>query len=455
MLNNFQGQPLTPIERAYGRSTPGFAAMLGSVQQFATKVEENRRIAEERAFQQKRDTTQFNRQIEMVTFQHGLQSQSQQELQQQKAQADLSSARLTQQIRREDQVFGLELQASDLGVAATAQQSYAQTLGTEDATRPRRTEQRIDDLNQTFLQQREKHPSIPVYQAAMGVNGDMVIERFDPNTGAWYKANMAEFQEFNTNAAQLSRIADSIQAIMQGESFPPEIKGELLELSSKVRSGQLSTAAAEASLATIVNQSSRETETSGQRTERIATTRQTANTLFTAIMPNPQTGRPATGAGQDLINRLTRSNLPARLPVTDEMRNDAEISGILSNNTDPRQAMAALTEHINLNYASLQTLYQAANELDYGKLDRQGNPADANKYMIHNNLNAVMADPGTGSRDEARFFNSFARTNDPNQVVTASILAQELVRRYNEGTFNPTPSTEQAVQQKLKQTTGW
>jgi hypothetical protein len=107
MLGNFQGQPLTPIDRAYDRATSGFAVLLNSIQGVANRVVENQKIAEQRDWSDKRDKQLYDRELEKITFSQKLQSEASAIEGQQRFGQQLALAGVQSEIRQQEKLFEL------------------------------------------------------------------------------------------------------------------------------------------------------------------------------------------------------------------------------------------------------------------------------------------------------------------------------------------------------------
>jgi hypothetical protein len=440
MVNN---QGLTPTERALNRAAPGFAMMLQGVQQYANRVEENRRLAEQRSFQRERETNQFQNQMELTAFSHELQSQSQREIQEMRAAAGQQQAILDSEIRTREKITDLQIESSGLGIEARQMQAYAQSSGTEMGKAPRVALDRLDSA-QTFLSDmRQKFPNLPMIEVDNGPNGEVRFFEITPD-GNPVQVSRGYLDLVIGNQAQNKVVADTIDRVMETGDFTSEVQQELLRVRNAVLSGDIRRSEAERYITSLTDRDQR-LESATEQRERV----QSQNRNIRAI---------TVGIGDPVRGTLTREGAllfagrsnPLRnqtFPSIEGFRTDETLMSIV-NSGDFENVRGQLTEYINSNVVSLNGMITAAEDKRFNRTDNQDKPSNIQQYQVWQDIKQTIEGAGSGRVGEQLFLNTFAQTNDPNAVVNAdayaTILYREL-RRLGAGTPPITTITADSI----------
>jgi hypothetical protein len=435
---NYQGQQLTPTERALNRAAPGFATMLAGVQQYANRVEENRRIAGERQFQIQRDTTQFSRQIELLKEGDALQTARELELQKQraasnqadialKAQADLALQDRRTAAEQENKIFEMQLQASPLGVAATSAQSQARFAGGE---LPKFLLETQSELQRNIQDHRTRYAGLPEYSVMMNPEtATPVYQRLDPQSG-WVMSSPEEYNFYLAQASEATRIATSVDSLLQTPDLPAQIRSKLVALQGEIRSGKIPPNEAISMIQSSVSDVDLRAFDRDVVQQTNETMRRTANDVFSVITQNtPESAR--------LIGALPNNRF---LATSDVISTDPNIVTTLVRVTDPEQAKLQLAAYIRNNFASVTDLISAAESRKY-----QNKDATDPLFALHTNLRVINSQRTSGNLGESVFFNPFAPANSTNTVTDANRLADSIYQAYKSGQIRTIPTNEQMV----------
>lgn len=451
MLNNFQGQPLTPIERSYNRSTPGFAAMLGAVQQYGNRVEENRRIAEQRNFQREQTQSQFENQKFMVEFSNELQTQAQRELNERRGEQQIQLNEVKQQgrmqelgareeIRRRGAMFDLELAGSEQALSNLQNESYVRAAGTRAAAMP----ETLEAANATLRETTGQLPSMGLFRRYVTPNQTLGYERLvvdAEGNQVWQESNEAEYTATYQSARQMKDIADGIDNFISTNQYDSESLSNLLEVKARINAGAFGSAeGAIHAVNSIVGSIDERIESREARQARTATQRNTANYVLQTAFPTSQRGSlpPVTRDLLSRANSLTGNTF--RLPSVGEMQTDPTLKRLVASGDRD-----GLESYITQNYVSLTTMAQAAKEGGYlDKTTRGGSEVfrDETRGELATNLLALTTDPGSGTPGDIFYFNPFASPSDEQRIVNPRRLAQLLIDRgFGEGLSTPTETT--------------
>jgi hypothetical protein len=373
---NPQGQ-LTPTERALNRAAPGFAMMLQGVQQYANRVEENRRLAEQRSFQRERDTNQFENQKELTRFAHDLNTKSTLELEEQRQRARMAEIEAKEDIRRSGAMFDIGVQSTEEASNLRRLVSYDQSIGAQqaDIDSGKRASQLFERQQDRLTSVQDKYPMLrnlrlasdnqgnPVYVQTVNLGNGEVMERI---------VSPAEFSILQEEAVTLVELADGIKQFRSEADLNLDDARKLIELESSVRAGTVSVDEANRNYAMLAAGVNERRFSPEQQREGAQQARQAG----AAILPfyhNSVTGE-LMREMRPLEQRLPQGQ---RMFSTNEIRADQELQAIVARSGGNfTQVQDQIRRHLITKYASIQTMYTAASQADFGKTVTRG----INKY---------------------------------------------------------------------------
>ena len=418
---NYQGQPLTPIERGLNRAAPGFSMLLGSIQGLANKVEENKRLAEERNYQTRRDQTLFDQELEKIEISSKAQYTNQVNLNKQKAGLDVAIAREKSKIEINQKIRELGIEGSPLGLAVTQNQAEAQSRGTtagkkDERDHAARLAQLTRDNNSitSLYDTIAKYPSISLkYPDLRVVNGQ------------WYNGG----QPVNINTIIGIAAADSQLGTLIGEEFTkrdytPDTARNAVSDQKKLITGELS------ALTYDVNNFVSQV----QRVDQEAVRTQNADVIAAGRLTGRFLGGFNTSTAPYQENIRNSSTFKNQLPKgkfsafsDQEFRVNAELATLMAQTKDEDQ-LEVLTNYLN---NKLVSLYEVETGLRaYATENEDESLLEEIKRIELMSMSTTKVNAG-----DPVFFNPFANSDRPFFAVGSAEIAEQIIgnmKKYRE-----------------------
>jgi hypothetical protein len=435
MLNNFQGQALTPTERAINRSAPGFAMMLQSVQQFANRVEENRRLAEQRNFQKERDQSQFDNQIKLLEVSTAAQLANQKELAGIQHGYSIAEATERAKLQREATEFQFGLQTSD-ELLEFERNKLRLTAQAQSASL--RDKQRFDlfqTQEKTLQGYLEKYPSFFAnVSVAVDEQGNPVYARRGVVDGEvrYQQMGAADFNGLIAQASIANDRADGLEALLQQGQYPPEIRNQIIQTAEKIRNGLWSEDVSKVydelrALSTL------------DTSEEIVRRRET-HSIVADVLTNVRWESVDGKFGNKFV------------PTQDALRMDNTLMGIIQRGGGSiANVENAIRGHLRNNYASLQDMDATARSQGWHEQGDSKIAENQRRFNLTNNINALINQPRTtGSVDDVIMIDPFASLTTGNSIISLD----EMVTRVFETFKNAPMSAEAVAAEEIRSLTG-
>jgi hypothetical protein len=413
--------------------------MLASVQQFANRVEENRRLAEERNFQKERDTTNFERQIEGIKLQDTLrEAGAVAQFGRATAEArDFAEFQDGLSIRQEERAF--ERQTSEesyehLRRLTEIQSGPALTQSMIQGQREaiRAAQSVADNFNRTVTSNISKYPSLVGWGATVGPNGEPII--YQEIEGELRQRSETDYQRALGNAVELEGIAEQLLAVLEQNDFSAERQSQVRAAATAMVSGrQFTPETARAELNTLLGDAQTRAVTPEESRER-----NRALNSASSLVYNDLFGPTITSDARQVVRQLPRNKT---LPTSEEIRSDSRVFDILTGPGRPDQKRIMLENLFTQNYASVNDLRVATNDADKRWFDKRTPFHDT----LQTRLDYMIGNASTGITGSSIFINPFSSNvdEDTRSVVDARALGNDILTRYNAGTLQLIQPPEQ------------
>jgi hypothetical protein len=442
MLGNFQGQPLTPIDRAYDRATSGFAVLLNSIQGVANRVVENQKIAEQRDWSDKRDKQLYDRELEKITFSQKLQNESNAIENEKRFKQQVELARTQSVIRQQEKVFDAKLEGSEEVIQTRFNQAKASAGGTfagqaeeREIEARTRAASKQNEMNTVILGYTEKYPELARYNMIGGAteDGQQFVKVYNPVSNEWENRNMSWLTQEVGKAADIKNLFTSWENEAKTGGFDPNAWAEYGNIVTNYQKGEYK------NKSDIIS-----------ALERIPV----SPVDLTQLASDKNNALKAAGLTMQQLNTLTRPNATGnitppkwfkpfmstdnRMPFTETNKND--FISIVTGPGSEGDKKAAIIAKLNREYASVADMRNTLSAVDIEEYPE----AD----MFLKQLDAVMTIGGTNTPSgDQIYLNPFRQTSDPFLMGSTKQLADDI---YNSLFQNSTPTTQQTVDPSQK-----
>jgi hypothetical protein len=411
---NYQGQPLTPIERGLNRAAPGFSMLLGSIQGLANKVEENKRLAEERNYQTRRDQTLFDRELEKIEFSTKAQYGIQTKLNEQKAGLDIVTARQKADIELQKKQAEIGIEGSPEALQVRQNQAFAESSGrTAGNVEDRRFQAsqsqftRDNNLQVAFQNTVTEYPSLGLLNIEIA-NGQYYMEGQPININTAIgtvvrnhqtaDAIIKEYTQSKYDKATVDRALATAQELKDNPSAP---LFDFNTFASQVQPFDRGVQQEQATNASIAG-------------KLVAPFISSFNTT---TIPSVRGIRESSS----FKNELPKGKIPAF--SDQEFRVNEQLATLIYQTPESEQR-EVLTEYIRNNFVNLHEYKTALSAYYVDEEDESG--AD-----LMGRIDMVMSNPVKAQADEPIYFNPFANNDRPYYAVGASEIAEQILQRVN------------------------
>lgn len=454
MLGNFQGQPLTPIERGLDRASSGFGVLLNTIQGVANRVVENKRLAEQRDWVERREKTQYDREIEKINLQTQLQHEKELDILERRGEQQSALNIQEFRLRQTEEIRKLQIQAGPLGQAATRAQSLAQTQGRVEGEAPIRAEQRrntifgnIDDFNQSLLKLVEKNPLLAQYQINASADPDtgiIMATYYDPSQNEWVQGSISDVNNLVARTSAIKSTAETLLNTYNTDDYTPETRRNAAALANSIMTGSytdpqsldiaLSNFQGTARLTTVDTAKQRETTNAGIGAASFA-----LGQLSNINSPN------APAWTSVLRDPKKLPNLPTTKENLEMDIRQGQIASILNSKATPGVIQQRIAQYIQTNYSNVTTLANALAGSDYIKPDESSYDEQAAKLYKILSETIPTVGSSSGRAGDQLFLNPFAQTNDADIIATPTTIAGSIINMFGR-TQAPTSQPQRNLQ---------
>jgi hypothetical protein len=442
MLNNFQGQPLTPINRAYDRATSGFAVLLNSIQGVANRVVENQKIAEQRDWTEKRDRQLYDREIEKITFSQQLQDKSNAIEGEKRFKQQVALAGIQSDIRQQEKVFDFRLENSPEaiqskfeGARASAAGTFAGQAGQRAIDAQVRASTAQNEFNRVLAGYTEKYPEFAKYNMLGGVteDGQQFVQVYDPVSNQWENRNMSWLTQEVGKAADIKNLFTSWENEAKTGGYDPNAWAEYRTIVTNYQKGNYNNKADLISALERIPVSPVDlTQLASDKTNALKAAGLTMQQLSALTRPNVSGG---IATPEWFKPFMSTSN---RIPFTEANKND--FISIVTGPGEEGTKKAAIIAKLNREYASVADIRTTLSKVDIEKYP------EADAFLKQ--LDTVMTIGGTNMPSGGQIYlNPFRNTSDPFLIGSTKQLADDI---YNSLFQNSTPTTQQTVDPSQK-----
>ena len=425
MLNSFQGQALTPIERGLDRASSGFQTLLGSIQGIATRVEQNRKLAEERAYKSATDRLQYERDLDKIRFTKGLESELQLQGIEERAKVDLYKLGQEQKFTVAKEAEKRAFESSEAYLGSQQALSAARASGTSVGGLQERRVSTYNQLEQNLARYAQDYPNInwAQFTPTVGENG---VGGFVDSEGRPINMNyiLQEASKTKTFLAGLDGLDTSVYA--------PDAKQQIDNIGLKVRTGQMDYQTGERELSNL--------SVSYVDQGELNKARSTAMLSGGVIRMVTKNISSMTGQNTTFGQYITEALGGKRMLTEGMLANDEVLRGIMT--SDAQNKAQLVEQHLTANYASVSDFNAITSSEDYNKfleVDPKTKAIKSKEAEDFKNAASAVTVGATGFDNP--MITPFQK--ETTSVVPPNRLANQIIENYS----RLTQSYEQILQQ--------
>jgi hypothetical protein len=350
MLNSFQGQSLTPIERGLDRSASGFQMLLGSIQGVATRVEQNRKLAQERAYTQAQDQLKYSRELDKIQLTKGLETAGSLAGIQARGEIELFKLGEEQKFTQNQKIADLNFRMSPQGLGLLQSENAARASGTSMGGLQERRVASFNNAQGRLLDLQKTYPSADFSGIFAGVDNNGV-EIFQDNQG-----NRVNLNYVVGEVASRYKIADELQKT--DVSYLAPDKKQTYDLTiAQLKSGAISTQEALSQIGGLTP--------SFEDQQILREARSTAILAGSNLQSFANRIATVSGQNSEFGAYMTKALGGKKLLTESMIVNDDRIREIMQ--SDARNKAELIQQHISNSYASVADYNAVTTSDDYTK----------------------------------------------------------------------------------------